>query len=100
ERASIERLAGYLQTLLAAMVDDDSRPVETLPLLQSHQRQQLLVDFNHTTLPCPQDKLIHQLLEQQADYQPDAIALVWQDIQFSYAELNRRANQLAHYLIA
>ncbi|MBD2780552.1 condensation domain-containing protein, partial [Xenorhabdus szentirmaii] len=100
DHATIERMVSHLYTLLAAMVADDTQRVTELPLMTPQQRQQLLVNFNHTTLPCPQDKLIHQLLEQQADCQPDAIALVWQDIQFSYAELNRRANQLAHYLIA
>ncbi|MBD2802047.1 AMP-binding protein, partial [Xenorhabdus sp. M] len=111
ERASIERLAGYLQTLLAAMVDDDSRPVETLPLLQSHQRHQLLVEFNavdhrdaveHSdiVLRDQHSMLIHQLFEQQVASTPDVTALVSGENQLSYAELNRRANQLAHYLIA
>ncbi|MBD2812049.1 amino acid adenylation domain-containing protein [Xenorhabdus sp. Vera] len=100
DRTSIERLASYLQTLLAAMVEDDSLKVEDLPLLQPQQRNQLLVDFNDTALSYPQDKLIHQLFEQQVEQSPDAIALIFGDSQLSYAELNQHANQLAHYLIA
>ncbi|WP_338885026.1 amino acid adenylation domain-containing protein [Xenorhabdus sp. TH1] len=100
DRASIERLARYLQTLLAAMVADDALRIQDLPLLQPQQRKQVLVDFNHTAQPYPQDKLIHQLFEQQVEQTPDALALVFGDDQLSYAELNRHANQLAHHLIA
>ncbi|SFU42710.1 non-ribosomal peptide synthetase [Xenorhabdus koppenhoeferi] len=100
DRTSIERLASYLQTLLAAMVEDDSQRVEDLPLLQPQQRNQLLVEFNDTVLSYPQDKLIHQLFEQQVARTPDATALIFGDSQLSYAELNHHANQLAHYLIA
>ncbi|MDX7998149.1 amino acid adenylation domain-containing protein [Xenorhabdus sp. Reich] len=97
--ATIERTAGHLYTLLAAMVADDARRVTELPLMTPQQREQLLVDFNGTALDYPQDKLIHQLFEQQAEAMPDAVALVYQDTQLSYAELNQRANQLAHRLI-
>ncbi|SFN56516.1 non-ribosomal peptide synthetase [Xenorhabdus japonica] len=100
DRASIERLASYLQTLLTAMVEDDSLRVEDLPLLQAQQRNQLLLDFNDTALAYPQELLIHQLFEQQAEQTPDAIALVFGDSQLSYTELNQHANQLAHHLIA
>ncbi|MBD2789293.1 amino acid adenylation domain-containing protein, partial [Xenorhabdus sp. DI] len=100
DRASIERLAGYLQTLLAAMVADDSLRVQALPLLQPQQRNQLLLAFNDTTLAYPQDRLIHTLFEQQVEQTPDATALEFGDSQLSYDELNRHANQLAHQLIA
>ncbi|MDC9604575.1 non-ribosomal peptide synthetase [Xenorhabdus griffiniae] len=101
DRASIERLARYLQTLLAAMVvADNALRIQDLPLLQPQQRKQVLVDFNHTAQPYPQDRLIHQLFEQQVEQTPDALALVFGDDQLSYAELNRHANQLAHHLIA
>ncbi|AOM39415.1 non-ribosomal peptide synthetase [Xenorhabdus hominickii] len=104
--ASVERIASYLQTLLAAMVEDDSQRVEDLPLLQPQQRAQVLVDFNETALDYPhlsspsQTILIHQLFEQQAERTPDAIALMFGENQLTYAELNHQANQLAHHLIA
>ncbi|MDX7998150.1 amino acid adenylation domain-containing protein, partial [Xenorhabdus sp. Reich] len=100
DHASVERIAGYLQTLLTAMVRDDSQHVEDLPLLQPQQRAQVLVDFNDTAFPYSQEQLIHQLFEQQVERTPDAIALIFGDSQLSYAELNRHANQLAHHLIA
>ncbi|CAM3390081.1 Peptide synthetase XpsB [Xenorhabdus nematophila ATCC 19061] len=100
DHTTIERMVSHLYTLLAAMAADDAQRVTELPLITSQQREQLLVDFNKTTLAYPQDKLIHQLFEQQAESNPDAIALVYQDTRLSYAELNQRANQLAHSLIA
>ncbi|CAM3390103.1 Peptide synthetase XpsB [Xenorhabdus nematophila ATCC 19061] len=98
--ASVERIASYLQTLLTAMVKDDSLRVEDLPLLQPQQRAHLLQDFNDTTLSYPPTLLIHQLFEKQAEQTPDAAALVFGEHALSYAELNQHANQLAHYLIS
>jgi amino acid adenylation domain-containing protein len=100
ERSTIERLAGHFQQVLAAMVADEQQRVSALPLLTAPQRQQLLVDFNDTAAPYPHDQLIHQLFEAQAAIQPDAIALVVEEQQLSYGQLNRRANQLAHHLLA
>ncbi|TYP02249.1 non-ribosomal peptide synthetase, partial [Xenorhabdus doucetiae] len=100
DHASVERIASYLQTLLAAMVNDDAQPVDSLPLLQPPQRAQVLVDFNDTACPLPPTLLIHQRFEQQAEQTPDATALEFGDSQLSYTELNRHANQLAHHLIA
>ncbi|MBD2790342.1 amino acid adenylation domain-containing protein, partial [Xenorhabdus sp. DI] len=100
DAATIARIAGYLQHVLAAMVDDATQPVARLPLLSAAERRQLLVDFNDTQADFPQDALIHQLFEAQAAQRPDATALVFEAQTLSYGELNRRANRLAHHLIA
>ncbi|WP_340619900.1 non-ribosomal peptide synthetase [Xenorhabdus siamensis] len=100
EHASIERMVGHLQTLLEAMIADDSQQIETLPLLTPPQRAQLLTNFNLSAQDYQQDRLIHQLIEQQAASRPDAIALIGEEGQFSYAELNQHANQLAHAIRA
>ncbi|WP_411354714.1 amino acid adenylation domain-containing protein [Xenorhabdus khoisanae] len=69
-------------------------------MLPKSEQQQLLVDFNATQTHFPQDALIHQLFEAQAAQRPDAIAMMFGDQIISYGELNRRANRLAHHLIA
>jgi amino acid adenylation domain-containing protein len=99
DRTTIERWAGYYARVLEAMVAEASAAVDTLPLLSATERQQQLLAFNATQAPYPQDKLIHELFEQQAVTQPDAVAVVYEDESLTYAELNTRANQLAHYLI-
>ncbi|HWW71780.1 MAG TPA: amino acid adenylation domain-containing protein, partial [Duganella sp.] len=100
ERGTIERLVGHFLQVLAAMVADERQRVSALPLLSAPQRQQLLVDFNDTAAPYPHDQLIHQQFEAQVDLQPDAVAVVFEDQQLTYDQLNRRANQLAHHLLA
>ncbi|PHM37495.1 non-ribosomal peptide synthetase [Xenorhabdus innexi] len=74
--------------------------IVNLPILPDIERQQVLVNFNATQAEFPQDALIHQLFESQAQRTPDAIAAVFEKQSLSYAELNRRANRLAHHLIA
>ncbi|PHM65752.1 Amino acid adenylation [Xenorhabdus stockiae] len=100
EHATIERMAEHLQTLLAAMVADETQQVADLALLTPQQRTQLLTEFSTTEVAYPQDLLLQQLFEQQVLRSPESVALVSDGQQLSYTELNRRANQLAHALIA
>jgi amino acid adenylation domain-containing protein len=100
DAATIARLAGHFQMLLEGAVADPGQSIVRLPLLREAERQQLLVEWNATTLPYPVDTCIHQLVEAQAARTPDAIALVAGPTQLSYAQLQRRANQLARYLQA
>ena len=62
------------------------------------ERQQVLVNWNDTRVDRPKDLCIHQLFEAQVERTPDAIAVVLEDQQLTYEELNRRANQLANHL--
>ncbi|MBV9788758.1 MAG: amino acid adenylation domain-containing protein, partial [Chloroflexi bacterium] len=71
-----------------------------LSLLSPEEEQQVLVDFNRTEAAFPSDRCLHQLIEEQVARTPEATAIVFEDQRLSYAELNRRANQLAHYLRA
>ncbi|RYE99146.1 MAG: amino acid adenylation domain-containing protein, partial [Oxalobacteraceae bacterium] len=101
DAATIERMAGQLQILLGALAAaGDAQQVCALPLLDSHQRDQLLNGFNDTAVSCAQDRLIHELFEERVDADPDAVALVYLQSSVSYGELNARANRLAHYLRA
>jgi amino acid adenylation domain-containing protein len=98
EEDTIERMLGHLQTILSAMVDNPHQTVGELPLLSEAEYQQLLVDWNDTATKYPQDLCIHQLFEAQVEKTPDAIAVVFEEEQLTYQQLNYRANQLAHYL--
>jgi amino acid adenylation domain-containing protein len=100
DHSTVERLAQHFRVLLAGMVADEQKSVSALPLLSAEQRQQLLVDFNDTKVEYPSNLLIHQLFEVRASAQPDAIALVFEERRLSYGELNRRANIVAHALLA
>ena len=80
------------------MVADDAQAVDRLPLLSDAERHQLLVEWNATEADYPRDKCVHELFEAQAARTPDAIAVVHEDAQLTYAELNAKANRLAHHL--
>ena len=97
---TIERMASHWQTLLEGIVADPSQPISTLPLLTAVERQQILVEWNDTNADYPNDKCIHQLFEEQVERTPDAIALEFEGKEITYRQLNRQANQLAHYLIS
>jgi amino acid adenylation domain-containing protein len=98
DAATITRMMGHFQTLLEAIVDRPQQRVSELPLLTANQQHQLLVEWNNTSTKYPDDKCIHQLFEAQVEQNPNAIAVVFEDQQFTYRELNCRANQLAHHL--
>jgi amino acid adenylation domain-containing protein/non-ribosomal peptide synthase protein (TIGR01720 family) len=99
EASTIERITGHLQTLLAAIVVNPQQRLAELPILTAFEQHQLLVEWNDTLTSFPQDKCIHQLFEQQVTQTPDAMAVIFEDQQLTYQELNCRANQLAHYLL-
>lgn len=95
---TIDRLIEHFQTLLAAVVANPGCRISELPLLGEEERQRLLVELNQTQREFASDRCAHELFEEQAKRTPDAIALASEDVQLSYSELNRRTNQLAHYL--
>ncbi|MFN6559095.1 MAG: amino acid adenylation domain-containing protein [Nostoc sp. ChiSLP01] len=95
---TITRMLGHFQTLLGSILSDPEQRITDLQLLTPSEIQQLLVEWNDTKTDYPQDKCIHQLFEAQVEKTPDAIAVVFENQQLTYQELNNQANQLAHYL--
>lgn len=100
EAPTVARMLGHFGTLLEAAAAAPERRLSELSLLTETERQQILVDWNDTETEYPKDHTISQLFEARVERAPDAIALVLQDQQLSYGELNRRANQLASHLRA
>ncbi|MEG3973726.1 amino acid adenylation domain-containing protein [Microcoleus sp. herbarium8] len=98
DESTIVRIARNFQTLLEGIVVNSKQEISELPLLTETERQQLLVEWNNTWSEYPQDKCIHQLFEEQVERTPDAVAVVFEEKQLTYRELNVKANQLAHYL--
>jgi amino acid adenylation domain-containing protein len=95
---TVARYLGYWQALLAGMVADDSQAVARLPMLGEAERRQVLYGWNATQADYPKASCVHELLEAQALQTPEADAVVWNGGRLSYAELNARANRLAHHL--
>ncbi|MFE6505984.1 amino acid adenylation domain-containing protein, partial [Kitasatospora sp. NPDC057738] len=99
ERATAERMARHFQNLLAMAVDTPGAPLSALDMLSAADRHQLLVEWNDTDHPLSADS-VPALFEAQAAATPDAPAVIHGDVELSYRELNRRANRIAHRLIA
>jgi amino acid adenylation domain-containing protein len=97
-RSTVERFLGNFKELLANIVNDPQEHIARVPLLTKDELNQVLVEWNNTEVEYPQDKCIHQLFEEQVEKTPDAVAVVFQEQELTYQELNRRSNQLAHYL--
>jgi amino acid adenylation domain-containing protein len=96
---TITRMLAHFQTLLEAIVKDPERHLSDLSLLTDTQRQQVLLGSNDIRCGYTSDLAIHQLFEAQVERTPDAIAIVFEDEQLTYRELNDRANRLAHSLL-
>jgi amino acid adenylation domain-containing protein len=95
---TILRLLSHFRVLLEGMVADPNRRVFEVPILTEAEEHQLLVEWNDTNRDYPKDTYIHQLFEEQVEKSPDAVAVVFENQQLTYRELNTRANQVAHYL--
>ncbi|MEA2540847.1 MAG: hypothetical protein QOH35_2213, partial [Acidobacteriaceae bacterium] len=95
------RLCGYMQTALESLVtaleETPDAPLCSLEVLPAEERQQVLYGWNATRAEYPAH-CVHELFEEQVAKTPDAVAVVFKDQELSYAELNRQANRLAHYL--
>ncbi len=100
DQTTVERFANCFLSLLEDMAADDTRALSRLTLLSATQLDQVLNKFNATHVDHPLDRMVHRLFEQQARQQPAAAALIHDGTVMDYAELNRRANQVAHWLIA
>lgn len=100
EHETVERMAGYYLALLEGMVADTARPLGSIPILAQAERRLLTQTWNATESPYPSDRCIHELFEDQAARTPDAAAAAFKGKTLSYAELNRKANRLAHRLRA
>ncbi|WP_406819562.1 amino acid adenylation domain-containing protein [Pseudomonas sp. KnCO4] len=99
DAARIERMAGHWLALLEAICAEPQRCIGELGLLGAAERQQLVYGWNPPR-QAASGLCAHQLLQRQARARPDAPALICSDQQLSYAELDRRSNQLAHRLRA
>jgi amino acid adenylation domain-containing protein len=102
DKSTIQRLVGRFSALLRAIVDTPQQTLWETPILSDEEQRKILYEWNATETggvnPPLQDVCLHQLVERQVEQTPDSVALVFEGETLTYAELNQRANQLAHYL--
>lgn len=98
EATTISRMVHHFQALLEMISEDAEQRIGEIPFLGEAERQQLLIEWNATQADYPGEQCIHQLFEAQVERTPEAVALVADDRQLTYQELNGHANRLAHRL--
>ncbi|MBV7339139.1 amino acid adenylation domain-containing protein [Chloroflexi bacterium TSY] len=101
DEATIQRMANHFENLLRAIVATPEQRVSVLPLLSTEERQQILVEWNKSQVDFGQDgQCFHQIFESQVVQTPNATAVLFEGQHLTYAELNIRANGIAHQLRA
>ena len=95
---TIGRFIGHFLTLIEGIAAKPEAKLSELPLLPDAERETSLSSFNATAGDFPSEKCVHQLVEEQAELTPDAIAFQFHDRTLTFRDLNEKANKLAHQL--
>jgi amino acid adenylation domain-containing protein len=98
DESTVKRMMRHFENLLREIVANPEMGISQLPLISDEERRQLLVESNNTRAEYPHDKTVIGLFEEQVEHNREATAVESAGERVSYSELNRRANQLAHYL--
>jgi amino acid adenylation domain-containing protein len=98
DAVTIRRMLHHFTTLLTAIAADADAEIFDLPILTRPERALILAQWNDTEAEYPRGKCVQELFEAQVECGPDRAALVYEGRRLTYGELNRRANQLAHFL--
>ncbi|MCG7410809.1 non-ribosomal peptide synthase/polyketide synthase [Paenibacillus sp. ACRRX] len=98
DASTIERLTGHFEHWLHQVIDYPDQPISGLDMMCEEEKHTVLKLWNDTGMEYSRDKLLHEWIEQQANEDPEAVAVRFEDTLLTYQELNSQANQLAHYL--
>ena len=98
EQAYVEIIRDQFEQVLLQIAEGQATALRDIQLLTAAQEHQLLIAFNATQADYPKDKSVVELFEEQVKRNPEALAVVFENNELSYEELNERSNQLARYL--
>ena len=98
DQATVERLLGHMGMILDGLSTEPAMPALSLPMLTLPERQTLLVEWNSSRNWITPYPTLHQWFEAQVERTPDNVALTYETQSLTFAELNQRANRLAHML--
>ncbi|MDQ4681221.1 condensation domain-containing protein, partial [Stenotrophomonas maltophilia group sp. RNC7] len=94
KRETVERLYRHYANILEEITREPGIKLADIGMLTEEERRQLLVEFNATGTPYPRDRTVHELFEEQAERCPDHVAVVHEQREITYRELNEQANRL------
>jgi tyrocidine synthetase III len=95
---TVQRISVHYINVLKWILENPKEKLSDIDILTEEEKNKLLYEFNDTYAEYPRDKTIHELFEEQVRKSPDKIAVVYEDMQLTYQELNVKANQIAHLL--
>lgn len=98
DATTIKSISRHFTNLLEAITDSPNKKASCVDMLSIEEKEHILYDFNKTNTPFSQEKTIYQLIEEQADKNPDRIAVIFENESLTYKQLNEKANQLARLL--
>jgi len=96
---AVERMGAHVQTLIQEVLAQPQATVQALNILPTAEKQLVTHAFNDTKTDFPNDKTVIHFFEEQVKKTPEAIALSFEDKQWTYQALNQQVNQIAHHLI-
>src|SRR5262249_9084923 len=99
DRGTILAMESHYRTLLREIAKDPGCAVAELPMLSPEEQKRILTEWNGTETFFSRNKGLHGVVQEQARRTPDAPALLFDDVELSYGELERRSNRLAHVLM-
>ncbi|OCL27784.1 hypothetical protein U472_04325 [Orenia metallireducens] len=100
KQETIERFSNHLINIIKEVVENPEIKLSEIEMISDKEKEELLSKFNDTQADYPQQKTIQQIFEEQVDNNKESIAVVFEDKELTYQELNRKSNQLARRLRA
>ncbi len=97
-KSDINKIHNRILHIIEQIINNEDIILNNIEIVTAEEKNKLLYDFNDTKMEYPKGKTIHKLFEEQVERTPDKIAIVFEETQLTYSELNKRANQLANYL--
>ena len=98
DRLLIERIFVHFENLLNGLIKEPTKPLQTIAYVSATEQEQVITLFNGQTEPYSTEATVTDIFEARVAENPEGTAVIFEDRVLSYSQLNRRANQLAHYL--
>ena len=97
-RDTINKIHNSILTIINSVLENSTQTIQKIEIITPEEKNKILYEFNNRTLDYPKDKTIIDIFEENVQKYPENYALIYKDIKYSYAELNKKVNQLARSL--
>ncbi|MGA4721884.1 amino acid adenylation domain-containing protein [Fictibacillus nanhaiensis] len=99
KQETIKRFFNHYKNILKEIIKQQDIKIKNIEILSTIEQNQLIEKFNDTATIYPKEKTINEIFEEQVLINPEKVAVVFEDKQLTYSQLNEKANKLAHEII-